>query len=170
MSLNSAKKITRRSWDTIPIPDTVIARVNELSWNEPDRFIFIDRRDRPIGDINTIREDRDSVDNNGNNSLQDPTHKFQATEKAEEEPIIPDPNIDLEINHKTNTEQLQAPKESPEDPITVTVQLSTTTEEGNRPNHPSTGVRRSSRVKMQTNSYNPSITGNHYSCSAAKMV
>ena len=28
MSLQSAKKITRRIWDAIPMPDTVIARVN----------------------------------------------------------------------------------------------------------------------------------------------
>jgi hypothetical protein len=28
MALNTGKKITRRSWDMIPMPDTVIARVN----------------------------------------------------------------------------------------------------------------------------------------------
>jgi hypothetical protein len=30
MALNSGKKIIRRSWDTIPMPDTVIARVNTI--------------------------------------------------------------------------------------------------------------------------------------------
>ena len=30
---------------------------------------------------------------------QDPTHDFQATEEAEEEPVILDPNIDLDIDH-----------------------------------------------------------------------
>ena len=30
---------------------------------------------------------------------QDPTHEFQATDEAEEEPLITDPNIDLDIDH-----------------------------------------------------------------------
>ena len=51
MSLNSAKKITRRSWDTIPMPDAVISRINELAYNELDQFIFTDCRGRPIGYI-----------------------------------------------------------------------------------------------------------------------
>ena len=29
---------------------------------------------------------------------QDPSHKFQSTEESEEEPVITDPNIDLNIN------------------------------------------------------------------------
>jgi hypothetical protein len=51
MSLRSAKKITRRSWDEIPMPDTVIARVNELAKNQPEQLMFTDRHGRPIGDV-----------------------------------------------------------------------------------------------------------------------
>jgi hypothetical protein len=43
MSLNSGKRITRRSWDALPIPDTVIARVNELGRDQPEDCIFTDR-------------------------------------------------------------------------------------------------------------------------------
>ena len=51
MSLNSPKNITRRSWDTTLMPDTVIAHVNELSYNEPNKFIFTELIGCPIGDI-----------------------------------------------------------------------------------------------------------------------
>ena len=60
MSHKSAKNITRRSWDTIPMPDTVIARVNEISCNEPNKFIFTDRIVCPVGDVETTGVDRDT--------------------------------------------------------------------------------------------------------------
>jgi hypothetical protein len=42
MALNTGTKITRRSWNVIPIPDTVIARVNALGTNQPEQLIFTD--------------------------------------------------------------------------------------------------------------------------------
>jgi hypothetical protein len=44
MALNTGKKITRRSWDVIPMPDTVIARVNALGNDQPEQLFFTDRR------------------------------------------------------------------------------------------------------------------------------
>jgi len=35
MALNTGQKIIRRSWDVIPMPDTVIARVNTLAVTNP---------------------------------------------------------------------------------------------------------------------------------------
>jgi hypothetical protein len=35
MALNTRKKITGRSWDVIPMPDTVIAHVNALGTDQP---------------------------------------------------------------------------------------------------------------------------------------
>jgi hypothetical protein len=35
MALNTGKKITHQSWDVIPMPDTVIARVNALGPTNP---------------------------------------------------------------------------------------------------------------------------------------
>jgi hypothetical protein len=37
MALNTRKKITCQSWDVIPMPDTVIARVNALGNNQPEK-------------------------------------------------------------------------------------------------------------------------------------
>jgi hypothetical protein len=39
----AGKKIIRRSWDVIPMPDTVIARVNTLGSNQPEQLIFTNR-------------------------------------------------------------------------------------------------------------------------------
>ena len=64
MSLNSTKNITRRSWGTIPMPDTVIDRVNKLACNEPNQFIFTYHRGRPIGDFDIIGVDRGADDIN----------------------------------------------------------------------------------------------------------
>jgi hypothetical protein len=51
MALNTGKKITRRSWDVIPMPDTVIARVNALGNDQPEQLIFTDQCGRLIGDV-----------------------------------------------------------------------------------------------------------------------
>ena len=58
MCLNSEKNVTRRSWDTIPMSDTSIARVNKLAFNETYQFIITDHRGRPIGDIEITGMDR----------------------------------------------------------------------------------------------------------------
>ena len=51
MALNSAKKIIRRSWDALPMPDTFIACVNTLGGNQLGQLTFTDRHSRLIGDI-----------------------------------------------------------------------------------------------------------------------
>ena len=144
------------------MPDTFISRVNELSCNEPNQFIFTDRSGCHFGDINITGVDRDAADIKNNQAPQDPPHKFQATEEAEEEPVITYPNIGLNINHETPIEQIQAPKEPPKDTITVTFQPTTITEDTNRPDHPRTVICRSDIVRTHTKSYIPSMAGNCY--------
>jgi hypothetical protein len=51
MALNSGKKIVRRSWDVIPLPDVIINRVNELGKDQPRLMMFRDRHGRLIGDM-----------------------------------------------------------------------------------------------------------------------
>jgi hypothetical protein len=50
MALNTGKKITRRNWDVIPMPELVIARVNLLGKDQPELFTFTDRHGCLIGD------------------------------------------------------------------------------------------------------------------------
>ena len=51
MTLESTKKVVRGSWDAIPIPDTVIARVNALGQGQPNDLDFLDRKKIPIGEL-----------------------------------------------------------------------------------------------------------------------
>jgi hypothetical protein len=51
MALNSGKKIVRRIWDVIPMPDVVINHVNELGKDQPSLMTFTDRHCRLIRDM-----------------------------------------------------------------------------------------------------------------------
>ena len=53
MALSSGKKIFRRNWELIPMSDMVVSRVKTLCLYQPTLIIFIDRRGRLIGDVET---------------------------------------------------------------------------------------------------------------------
>ena len=61
MSLSRMKKITRRSWDMIPITDTVIDWVNILIKYQQELLVFINHRGCLIGygDVELIGVDGD---------------------------------------------------------------------------------------------------------------
>ena len=51
MALNIGNKIVRRISGVIPMPDTVITRVNTLVSKQPEQLVFTDRHRRPISDV-----------------------------------------------------------------------------------------------------------------------
>ena len=51
MALNTGKKIVRRSWDVILMPDKVITRVKALGRYQPEQSTFTNRHGRPIGNV-----------------------------------------------------------------------------------------------------------------------
>jgi hypothetical protein len=51
MDLNNGKKIVRRSWGVIPMPDIMIDRVNALGRDQPQKMTFTDRHGRLIGNV-----------------------------------------------------------------------------------------------------------------------
>ena len=57
MTLGSMKKVVRQRWDEIPIPDTVIARVNALSQGQPNDLELLDFKKHPIGELEIIGVD-----------------------------------------------------------------------------------------------------------------
>jgi hypothetical protein len=59
MALNTGKKIVCHSWDVIPMPDVVIARVNALGSGQPRQMAFTDRHERLIVDIEIPGVDSD---------------------------------------------------------------------------------------------------------------
>ena len=54
MTLGSMEKVVRRIWDAIPMPDTVIARVNSIDQGKPNDLDFLDRKKLPIREIDII--------------------------------------------------------------------------------------------------------------------
>jgi hypothetical protein len=77
MALNTGKKITRRSWDMIPMPDTVIARVNAfLGTDQPEQLIFTDQRRRPVGDVEIpiVMDFEEEEDDDAVMPVLDPVH------------------------------------------------------------------------------------------------
>ena len=62
MALNTGKKIVRRCWDVITIPDIVITRVNTLGSNQLKQLMFASRRGHNIGDVGIPGVDPSDVD------------------------------------------------------------------------------------------------------------
>ena len=52
MSLQTGQKITGYNWDEIPIPQTVINWFNVPGKDQPEHFIFTDRKGQKIGESN----------------------------------------------------------------------------------------------------------------------
>jgi hypothetical protein len=49
-TLNMSRVITRRSWDVIPMPKSVVDWVNFIGWDQPQQAVFTDRSGNAIGD------------------------------------------------------------------------------------------------------------------------
>ena len=50
MSLTNGAAVTIYGWDSIPMPSSVIARVNRLSKDQPEFLVFTDKKGRLIGE------------------------------------------------------------------------------------------------------------------------
>ena len=59
MSLQTGQNITRYNWNEITIPKTVIKQVNVLGKDQPEHFIFTDRKGRKIGEYKITGVERD---------------------------------------------------------------------------------------------------------------
>ncbi len=49
-TLNTSRLITRRSWDVIPMPTSVVQHINFIGKDQPLHAVFLDRNGNPIGD------------------------------------------------------------------------------------------------------------------------
>ena len=62
MALNTGNKIVRSIWYVIPMPDTVITRVDALGRYQPEQLVFTDRCGRPIGNVRISGVDPSEID------------------------------------------------------------------------------------------------------------
>jgi hypothetical protein len=167
MALNTGKKITRRSWDVIPMPDKVIARVNALATDQPEQLIFTDRCGRLIGDVEIPgvmdfeEEDNDNavmpvLDPVGIDGVELPRVDIagQATQTIEIDDLdIPQPDPPL----IKMVEEPTVPQMEQDEPTQIAQPMQTA------------GLRRSMRVKIQPKLYEPTMTGSKYSYAVTQL-
>jgi hypothetical protein len=159
MSLTSGKVISRRTWDNIPMPDSVIKRVNDLGKDQPTQFIFTDRKGRHIGDVEHINRD-DTHDLNDEDSVEITGVDRGRIETPQNIPqettvIADDQGIEIDIVPNDNQE-VEPPliQETIEGVAAAPAELEHTAPDE------IPGVRRSTRVKFQTKQdYIPSLSG-----------
>ncbi len=161
MALNTGKKITCRSWDVIPMPDMVIARVNALGTDQPEQLIFTNRCGCPIGDVEIPgvmdfeEEDNDDakmpvLDPIGVNGVELPGVDVagQAPQTIKIDDLnIPQSNPPLIETVKEPT----VPQMEQDEPTQVAQPMETI------------GLWRSTQVKIQPKLYQPTMTGSKYS-------
>jgi hypothetical protein len=148
------------------MPDTVIARVNALATDEPEPLIFTNRRGRPIGDVEipgamVFGEDDDNaempvLDPVGIGGVEltgvDVAGKAPQTIEIDDLDIPqPDPLLIETVEEPT------VPTMEHDEPTQVAQAMETT------------GLQRSTRVRLQPKNYEPTMTGSKYSYAVTQL-
>jgi hypothetical protein len=176
MALNTGKKITRRNWDVIPMPDLVIIRVNVLGNDQPELLTFTDRHGRLIGDIDLpgTQEDSDTVAADV---------EFPGVDQL---PGVIDDNIEITgVDYVDGLEDPDTHENEIHDPeiheddheVSAPTELETVQERTVQPAVPAVEpavqpleLRRSTRIRKQTDQgYVPSMTGTKYSYAVTQL-
>jgi hypothetical protein len=169
MALNTRKKIVCHSWDVIPMPYVVIARVNALVSDQPRQMTFTDRHGRLIGDFEIPGVDSDEEQEDRfpgvapviDDDISIPGMYVAGPEALEESPApkVEINDVDIPQDEPAPIE-LAPPQESaaPEIPTPVVT-----------PAH-AQGLCRSNRVRTQAkHAYTPSMTGSKYSYAVTQL-
>ena len=163
MALTTGKKIVSRSWDVIPMPNTVFTRVNALGSNQTKQLIFTYRRGRPIGDVQILGVDTSNADH-----IKIPG--VDASEMDVKNIDIPGVDVDIQEPQVIEIIDPHIPPTDP-DPIEPTTVHQTYVSLEPMPDiqQVEPELRRSSRVRTQTENYTPSMSGSKYSYAVTQM-
>jgi hypothetical protein len=158
MALNSGKKILRRSWDVIPLPDYVINRVNKLGKYQSRLVTFTDRHVHLIGDMEIPGVDSTENEDDyfaGVDPVIADAIEFPGVDTAGPKALyeVPAPQVDIydpnDIHHDDPAPIEVVPAQAVPAPVAPPAE---------------TGLRRSTRVRTQASQgYTPSMTGSKYS-------
>ena len=153
MALNTGKKKIRRSWDVIPMIDTVITCVNALGRDQPEQLVFTYICGRPIEDVEIPGVDPFDVDR-----IQIPGVDTSDIDVDN----IEIPGVDVDIQ-ETQVIEIIDPNIPPTDPAHIE---SETVHQADSAVYPmpfiqqmEPGLHRYSRVRTQTENYTPGISG-----------
>jgi hypothetical protein len=154
VALNTGKKITRRSWDVIPMPDMVIAHVNALGTDKPKQQIFTNPRGRLIRDVEIPGVmDFDEEDNdNAELPILDPVG-ISGVE-------LPGVDVAGQAPQTIEIDDLNIPQPNP--PLIERVEEHDEPAQVAQPME-TTGLQRSTRVRLQPKNYELTMTGSKYS-------
>jgi hypothetical protein len=166
------------------MPDTVIARVNELGKGQPEELVFTDRRGRLIGDVELPGVDEGQMDV-PLTATEPPQHQIEAIENdVPAEFVEDDLDIDDNLGYESDTDPVPAappvkvepddtvgdaqPTNVPvEDPVPATVDNLPAPAPENPVEIP--GVGRPTRNRKPVDSYIPSMTGQRYAYAVTQL-
>ena len=159
MALNTGRKITRRIWDVIPIPDIVIDRVNTLGISQTEILTYIDRHSRLIGDIEITGVDPNDKNDTDTASVFDDNIELTGVDagkiKAPQQVEI----YDLDIPGNPDPIQVETVEEEAVEYQASSVQAPEAVQAKPIPD----GPRRSARINTSPKTYTPSMSGSKYS-------
>ena len=155
MAFNTGKKITRRNWDAIPMPDLVIARVNVLGIYQPELLTFTDRHCLSSKNDDLEQED-DDLEVPGVDSILDDDVESPGVDGVEG-PEDPAPQAIQEI--AIDDLEVQEPDPAPIEVETVPDETVEQVAPAIEPAAHLRGPARSTRVKMKTPGCVPSMSG-----------
>ena len=124
MSLRTGKKLKRYSWDELPMPKSVIKRVEKLAAGQPTTTTFTNRKDRPFADseptgVYVEEEGLDPLLNSDDDDLtipKQPPLEFDEDDSVANE-IAQDDNEGPEVGRppEANEPQVETVEEDKED-------------------------------------------------------
>jgi Reverse transcriptase (RNA-dependent DNA polymerase) len=176
MALDTGKKIIRRSWDVIPMPDLVIDRVNTLGGDQPEQLTFTDRHGRLIGDTDDVTNPNDDILNPTVDDSDIPGVDIVELPGVDMDKVVEDtaPTIteidDLDI--PTPSDAMETITDGTVEPTPVAQPISTQDETRAptlQPIKPQDEPRRSTRNRTQTKAYAPSFSGSRYSYAVTQL-
>lgn len=191
-TLTTAKAVTRQSWHVILMPSTVIARVNKLANDQPQRLTFYDRAGREIGDADAEHYTADDaqyetpgvvaddvelpgVDTDSDSPKSNDNYDPDTPPDTDETPLLLEPteNTSTEINKSAeNNDAVEfEPTTEPAQPIARTSRTATPAKEKPAATHTSNkGTCRSTRECNKPLSYQPSMKGKSYQYAATQLA
>ena len=189
LNLRTGRRITRRKWTHLPMPQDVIDRVNELGRAEgqPELLTFFDRKGRLVGDIlqlrpipedeidqrmseadleeqETIPEPANNLEININNNIIDP--EAPLVDNADD-PM--EPEILRNYNHELNND-VETDVAAPEPIVDELIEDFAPPPDNNEPAEAPALVRRSTRTRKPPTNYQPSFEGKSYGTSAVQLT
>lgn len=167
MSLQTGAKFTGFKWTQLPIPESVIKRVNTLGKDQPRDLVFFDRHGNPIEDADTVQiagVDGDTEDVNIEDDQDIADELQEIAEQEETDNAIRESNGEVIELQDVQPAQQQFDEPMTPDPEPIVQEAPQVRFEEPEPEPVAeTQVRRSTREKRRPNDYVPSMKGKKYS-------